>query len=115
MSEFTPAERLKLEDYVTDQLNDISHIHISEISFFTHVALIQFNTTPVYMDQPHYSYKIFIFKNQDLYYINFQEWYFKTFLSKPVVEQQLYEIEDIDDVFNVLEDIFDTLRPRDEY
>ena len=115
MSEFTHAERLELEDYLTYQLNDIQHIDINEISVLDKVALIQFNTTPIYLDQPHYRYKIFIFKKHNLYYITFQEWYYKTFLSKRVVEEQLYEMDDIDDVFNVLEDIFDSLRPRDEY
>ena len=115
MSQLTNAERLALEDYVTGQLSEMRHIQISELSFGINNILIEFRDTPVYIDRPHFSYNIFIFKKQDLYYIQYEEGYYKSFISKPIVNKQLYEIEDIDDVFNILEDIFDTLRPRDEY
>ena len=115
MSQFTNNEILALEDYVTDQLTRMRHIQISELSFGINNIIIQFRDTPVYIDRPHFSYNIFIFKKQGLYYIQYEEWYYKSFISKPIANEQLYEIEDIDDVFNVLEDIFDTLRPRDEY
>ena len=64
------------------------------------------------MNRPYVSYTIFIWKKQDLYYI---QYHYKKFMSQPIIKEQLYEIEDIDDIENILEDIFDTLRPRDEY
>ncbi len=34
---------------------------------------------------------------------------------RTINQEYEYDIEDFDDIFNVLEDIFDLLRPRDEY
>ena len=107
---------MELEEYVINELIYLVHIDIQELAFLNNMISIQFNTTRIYIDQPYVGYKIFLFKRHDLYYIKYEEYYYKIFNKKPImVKEQLYEIEYIDDVFNILEDIFDTVRPRDEY
>ena len=117
MNHLTNNEIFELRKYVTNQLTDIPHIVIDliEVTNDNNTLWINFGETQVFLNRPHFSYKIFIFKNQGLYYIQYAEYYYVSFPGRPIITTQLYEIEDIDDVFNVLEDIFDTLRPRDEY
>ena len=44
MSEFTDDEILELEDYVTNQLTDMLHLHIEELSFNNDINKIQNHT-----------------------------------------------------------------------
>ncbi len=61
------------------------------------------------------TYQIGLYKYKDLYYIVYMTYDYLSLFERPRRMEQLYEIEDINDVFNVLEDIFDKIRPRDEY
>lgn len=124
MQRFTNTERLELEEYVTNQLLNTMHIQFDGIDFNSKIVLISFRTTPVIFNIPHYEYKIFVWKKQGLYYIKYKEdtLIFSIENNIPIQRRgidynkdMVYEIEDIDDVFNILEDIFDTLRARDEY
>ena len=114
MSLFTNNELLELEEYVTNELLNMQHIDINELTFLNNMISVQFNTAPIRIN--YIGYKVFIWGRRDLYYIKYEEYHYKIFGSKPIIlNEKLYEIEYIDDVFNILEDIFDTLRPRDEY
>lgn len=120
MQQFINDEKFELEEYIEDKLTDMIHIEIIEITFTNAMAFIDFRTIPI-NNIPYYSYKIYIWKRKDLYYIKYQEDTLIIFIENhPMVKRVdsneiVYEIEDYDDLFIVLEDIFDTLRPKDEY
>ena len=115
MNHLTNNEVFELQEYVTNQLTDIPHILIDEIRVVNGSLFVRFLDVPGFLISPLYTYNIFIFKVKGLYKIRYNTQYYDFFVGQPITTTQLYEIEDIDDVFNVLEDIFDTLRPRDEY
>ena|SRR5687767_5786062 len=117
MSLFTYAEFVQLKDYIEEQLINMEHLEIAELSFNNRRIVIQVDTIPIFpfnINQSNFSYKINI-RGKDGYYLQYQEYYYRTYMTQPIIEEQLYKIEDFDDIFNVLEDIFDRLRPRDEY
>ncbi len=104
MQDFTNAEMLGLGKYITNELINMMHINIHYINIDNAISDIKFRLN---RDM----YQIIIWK-EDVYYIEYKT--YSTYkMCKPKI--QLYEIQDFNDVFNVLEDIFDTLRPRDEY
>ncbi len=111
---FANDKRIELEAYITDQLDEITHLDISEYHFNRTFLSIKFRTIPIFRKIPHF-YHLFIWIKRGLYHIKYDEYYYKTFHGKPTISSQLYDVEDFDDVLNVLEEIFDTLRPRDEY
>lgn len=114
MSQFTSLELEELEEYIDNQLYDMPHIEINEY-YNNKRFIIEISTIPIFpfdINQPYFTDNINIYKKQGWYYIEYKQYYPKT---QPNVTEQLYEIEDMDDVFNILDNIFDTLRPRDEY